>query len=164
MAEADSVCLKPIDDLFTRECAYTVYENEFTRGELVSPILACEPNNSFVRSLVDELNKIDTSDVAEPWITTGNLFVARMIKKYNPDIVIFPSFTFIPIHYLGEVYNGPGKVYARQMFGSTTNGYQPSQSIIDRIRGRSMRRQARAQFGKTGAARIAVFDRDFEWN
>ena len=45
---SDSICLCNTDELWTEKCAYTVYENEFVRGQLISPILACNPGNMFV--------------------------------------------------------------------------------------------------------------------
>lgn len=48
LAEADSVCVHAIEELFVgNESLYTVYENEFLRGKLVSPIVACEPGHPF---------------------------------------------------------------------------------------------------------------------
>lgn len=123
IAPADSICLHSLDDLFTRRCAYTVYENEYLRGKLVSPIQACEPGNAFVKSLINELEKLHPDDLDEPWISTGNLFTARMIDKYNPDITIFPSHTLIPVHYTGISYDGESKIYARQLFASTRSSY-----------------------------------------
>jgi hypothetical protein len=123
MPEADSICLENTEELFPRACAYTVYENEFLRGQLVSPILACEPGNPFVGQLVDALARLRPADLDRPWMTTGNKFVAEMIERCAPDIVIFPSYTFIPVHVEGRAYKGDGKVYARQLFGETRGAY-----------------------------------------
>jgi hypothetical protein len=123
LAEADSICLRPVDQLFVRPCAHTVYENELVRGKLVSPILACPPGDPFVGALVDRLALLDPADLGTPWVTTGNLFVAQMIEELNPDIVILPSYTFIPIHFEGIAYSGEGKIYSIQYFGSTRNAY-----------------------------------------
>ena len=128
---SDAWCYHNTEVLFQKPCAYTVYENELIRGELVSPILACEANNKFVGQLIEELLQLSTDDLDAPWKSTGNLFVAKMIKKYNPDITIFPSHYFNPVHYEGLVYEGEDTVYAKQMFGSgrsiyTTDKEQPT--------------------------------------
>jgi mannosyltransferase OCH1-like enzyme len=124
MPEADSIALLPCDELFDRPIAYTVYENEFVRGKLVSPILACEPGNSFVRTLIDELHELRPADLDKAWKTTGNLFVAEMIERYQPENVhVFPSHYFIPEHFTGRKYLGTEPIYARQMFGETTKAY-----------------------------------------
>lgn len=139
IAEADSLCEKPVAPLFETGRLFTVYENEFVRGELVSPILAATPGHPFVRALSDELGKLRPEDLLEPWRSTGNLFVARMIRSLAPEITIFPSYYFIPEHYTGETYTGDGPVYARQLFGTTRKSY-PAVGWLTRRRERRKRK------------------------
>jgi mannosyltransferase OCH1-like enzyme len=139
IAEADSICERPVAPLFESGALFTVYENEFVRGELVSPILAATPGHPFVRALVDELGRLRPEMLREPWRSTGNYFVARMIRALKPEITIFPSYTFIPEHYTGEVYDGPGPIYARQLFGSTRKAY-PAVGFLGRYRERRKRK------------------------
>jgi len=124
MPEADSVCIRNMEHLFTKPHAYSIYENEAVRGSLVSPIQACEPQNKFIKKLIDILSETDPLKLEEPWISTGNLFTARMIKSQNPEITIFPSHYMIPIHYTGICYEGDDPIYAIQKFSSTPVGYQ----------------------------------------
>ena len=133
IAAADSICLKNTDELWDEDCAYTVYENEFVRGKLVSPILACNPGNKFVGYLIDRLGKLRPMDLDEPWKTTGNYFIARMINEYQPDIKIFPSHYFIPDHYTGHRFEGNDKVYAYQLFAETTKSYKMP-GILDKLK------------------------------
>ncbi|MEJ5150560.1 glycosyltransferase family 32 protein [Comamonas sp. MYb396] len=140
LAPADSICLRNTQNLFPQKRAYTVYENEFVRGELVSPIQACEPGNEFVKTLIEQLKSTDPNDLDEPWISTGNLFMAQMIKKLNPEITIFPSQILIPIHFTGVLYEGSDKPYAIQLFSTTQNTYKKNNvisraiSYISRVR------------------------------
>ena len=122
--EADSFCLANTEELFSESKAYTVYENEKVRPGLVSPILACESKNGFVGLLIKELSQLSIYEIGQPWKTTGNRFVAKMIQQHQPDVTIFPSHYFIPEHFTGEKYKGDGKVYCHQMFGTTTNAYK----------------------------------------
>lgn len=122
MPGADSICLRNMDHLFSEECAYTVYENELVRGRLVSPIQAAEPGNPFVERLIQALCRVDPADLEDPWVSTGNLFLAKKIEEISPKIIIFPSHFTIPLHYSGVCYEGGGDVYALQMFGSTNTG------------------------------------------
>ncbi|MFC4351817.1 hypothetical protein ACFOW6_09710 [Fodinicurvata halophila] len=123
MAGADSICLHNIEELLTRPCAHTVYENELVRGELVAPVVACPPGDPFVGQLVEQLARTDPRHLHDPWHSTGNLFVSRMIWEWRPDIVIWPSYRLIPVHYTGVSYEGDGKVYANQLFGATRRSY-----------------------------------------
>lgn len=148
MPGADAICLRPMDGLFDHGGAFTVYENEFSRGELVSPILACEPKNEFVGHLIERLNSLQPGDLQQPWRSTGNLFVARMIAEARPRITIWPSHYLIPEHKDGLTYSGSGPVYARQMWGTTRALYGrpstrsgPTRRVVRRVIARA-RRQA----------------------
>lgn len=132
MPGADSVCLMNTDSLFSGSNIYTVYENELVRGRLVSPIQAAPKGHDFLAEMINRLSKILPGDLDEPWITTGNLFLTEMIEELCPDIVVFPSHYFIPVHYTGVMYRGDGPVYAKQIFGNTRGVYEKS-SIIKRI-------------------------------
>jgi mannosyltransferase OCH1-like enzyme len=139
IAEADAVCERPIAPLFETGSLFTVYENEFVRGQLVSPILAATPGHPFVRALIEELGKLRPEELGSPWQSTGNLFVAQMIARLQPEITIFPSHYFIPEHYTGVVYDGPGPVYARQLFGTTRKAYA-AVGVLGRYRERRKRK------------------------
>lgn len=143
MPGADSICLRAIDEILDDgHSIYTVFENEFIRGSLVSPIVASVPGHPFVKMLIDVLAEVPPELLHEPWVQTGNLFVAEMIEKHAPDIMIWPSHFLIPEHYTGRKYTGDGPVYAHQLFGETTKGYARG-SLIDRLRHRLKRRYAR---------------------
>ncbi|GHC62972.1 glycosyltransferase family 32 protein [Limoniibacter endophyticus] len=130
LAEADSICLHPVDELMLDGgTLYTVYENEFVRGRLVSPIIAATVGNAFLDALLDRLAAVPVSELDHPWKQTGNLFVAQLIEELRPEIVIWPSHTLIPEHYTGVRYSGDGKVYARQLFGETHKAYRFSSPL-----------------------------------
>lgn len=122
MPGADSVCLEPIDELFTDgfDC-YGVYENEKVRPGLISPLYAAKPGCEFAKQLIDGLSVKE--EVGEPWIHTGNKYMQEMVDSKLPPMKIFPSYIFNPIHYTGETYQGKEKVYGKQMWGTTLNKY-----------------------------------------
>ncbi|TDH34806.1 hypothetical protein E2A64_13710 [Pseudohoeflea suaedae] len=125
IAGSDSQCLLPVDELFDDGGEiYTVYENEFMRGQMVAPIVASVPGHPFLRLIIDTLKAVDPLYLDHPWRETGNLFISELIEAHEPDIVIWPSWTLIPEHFTGRKYKGDGKVYARQMFGETQGLYR----------------------------------------
>lgn len=126
IAEADSLCLHPIDELVQQPRAYTVYEHADGATGMVSPFLACEAGNPVLLAVVQELGTLDPAEMAMPWTTTGNGFLRRFLAQ-NPDLkkktTIFPSHYFIPEHYKGAVYTGPDRIYARQLWATTKRCY-----------------------------------------
>ena len=139
--EADSICLMNTDVLWDRNCAYTVFENEEIRTGLVSPILAAEPNNSFVAVLVQVLASLKPHELGSPWKTVGNKFVSQMIERSRPEnLIVFPSHYFIPTHFVGKSYSGTGPIYAKQMWGTTNDSYQKPFGPIQNFR-RTLRKK-----------------------
>jgi mannosyltransferase OCH1-like enzyme len=124
---ADAICLNVTDELWVEDydICYTVYENEILRPGYVSPIYASNSNNTFLKIIIEELHKLKPTDCISPWRTTGNAFLAKMIEHYQPKIKIFPSHFFIPKHVSTAHirYSGKDKIYADQMWGTTTNSY-----------------------------------------
>jgi hypothetical protein len=59
-----------------------------------------------------------------PFKSVGNMALRDFIKKWNPDVSIFPSYFFNPGHYQAKGYNGNGPVYAEQFWGTTKGLYK----------------------------------------
>lgn len=125
MHPADSLCLEPIDELFTDEFdSYAVYESETAMPGLLSPLYAAEIGSEFCKLLIDNLPETpplnEEGEPRAPWEVTGNQYMQRMVEKYQPKkLKLFPSYIFTPIHYTGVRYEGTDKVYAVQQWGST---------------------------------------------
>jgi len=125
---ADAICLHNTDELFDspEHFCYSVYEQEQYRKGFISPIMASNPGNAFLKTIIDELHKLEPRQLSnQVWKSTGNEWLKNMIAKHNPqDITIWPSYTLIPNHYDKRIprYNGDGKVYAEQLWGSTGGG------------------------------------------
>jgi mannosyltransferase OCH1-like enzyme len=124
---ADSICLHNIEELFTspQHYCYSVYENEDLRPGFISPIMASNPKNEFVKILIDTLHEVEPKDLNDQvWRSTGNEWLSHMTEKHSPEITIWPSYTLIPNHYESKSkrYSGPGKIYADQFWGSTIGG------------------------------------------
>lgn len=124
MPGADSVCLRPIDELFEDNMyeAYASFENEIARGKLLTPLLACAQHSVWAHLVIKGIGML--TEYGEPWETTGNKLMTHIAEVHDFDgLKIWPSHYFIPDHYTGETYTGPEKPYARHMWGSTTKSY-----------------------------------------
>ena len=129
LPEADSLCLYPVAELLTEARAYTVYEFPGGRTGMMSPFLAAEPGNRVIGRVIEELSRLKPEEMNNPWTTTGNGFLRRFFhanRDLRAEVTVFPSHYFIPEHYKGERYDGPDRIYARQLWGSTLRSYPHS--------------------------------------
>lgn len=127
--EADSICVNPVDELFQEERCYTVYEYPEGKTGMVSPFLASNSGNQLIFDVLNKIKEIDPKTLNRPWHSVGNGFLKRFLRKYDHKefLTIFPSHYFIPEHLPKKIfYEGTDKIYARQMWGSTTRSYPHS--------------------------------------
>ena len=116
--DADSECLRPIDDLLDNE-AFCVWENEYvTTGLMLGAFMGTVPNNPFFEALLDEIGNQPT---LEPeWFTVGPGLFTRMIGKLKyTGMHIYPSHYFSPKHHTGLEYKGKDKPYANHFWDNT---------------------------------------------
>lgn len=124
IAPADSICRKPVDDLFVEDLAYAVFENEILRGGLISPFFAAAPKNAAISFIIDDIEGQEPKKMGPAYLSTGNYMVGRAAIRNMDSVKILPSYTFNPRHLIGVDYVGEGEVYADQFFGSTTGQYK----------------------------------------
>ena len=122
------ICLENTDELWQapEDHAYTCYENEKGRGNNVQPIFGCNPENTFVKHVLDELKKLKPQDLHhQPFMSTGNSFLSKFVPQYRNKLTIWPSHYFIPQFYMNgsQRYDGPEKVFADHQWGSTGMGF-----------------------------------------
>lgn len=120
--DADSICLNAIDDYMLNFDAFSAWENELVRpGLIANGTMGATENNSFLATLILSIRKKSIVTNQHPWKTVGPLFLTEMYRKFSyTKMEIFPSYLFTPIHCSGLKYEGKGKIYANQLWGSTT--------------------------------------------
>lgn len=121
--DADSICIESIDDTLMNQKCFAGYEQEELRpGLIATGTMGFPPKHPLIKDAIDfvKKNHIHTN---KAWITVGPGLLTRLYNsgKYK-DLTIFPSYTFLPIHYTNKEYQGHGKVYAYQLWGSTNFG------------------------------------------
>ena len=136
LPEADSVCVAPIDPLMDEGRPWTCFEIDPAicdqhgmprKKGLLCPILASPKGHPVLNALIEHLAATPiTPDLPTPWKVTGNFMLREFFRK-RPDlakeITVFPAHYFVPEHYRGPKYAGPGPIYARQLWGTTTQTY-----------------------------------------
>ena len=132
--DADSICIEPLDNHLMEKKSFCAYENEECRGNLVAVGTMAFPKNhplclAAIKWILDE-NNFQSIKTKRAWITTGPTLLTKLLEtsKYK-DVTIFPSYYFLPIHHTNRTYNGHGKVYAFQEWGSTKQSYDDIKSI-----------------------------------
>jgi mannosyltransferase OCH1-like enzyme len=150
--DADSICIEPLDNLLDLNKSFASYENETVRGVnwsnnnpqyddvlarthplIATGTMAFPPNHLLPKMAIEWIknNVISVNKTGRrAWRTVGPGLLTRLYysRKWD-DLTILPSYYFLPIHCSGFKYQGHGKVYAYQEWGSTKNNYEIMNSI-----------------------------------
>ena len=125
VVDADSICVRPLDEALLDCEAFACWESEIARpGLIAAGYFGCHTGNTFVHQIVTDIFK-ETSVVNDKaWKTVGPQRLTDSYRRYQYHALrIYPSHYFIPEHFSGVVYNGPGPIYAHQEWASTKNSY-----------------------------------------
>ena len=139
--DADSECVRPLEDFLCDNEAFAGYEHETIRpGLIANGYLASVANSDLLNLMIEHLSKIPNINItsqghiAEPWLITGPTLLTEFVNKTQLPFTIYPSHYFIPIHYTNildktEGYTGDDYVFAQQYWG-TTVGYDKLPKVI----------------------------------
>ena len=123
--DADSICLRPLDDELLDCEAFACWENEMARPGLIAAgyFGACA-GNPFVGQIILDIQKEESVVDRGAWETVGPQRLTDSYRAYQyHGLTIYPSHYFIPEHFSGTVYSGTGPIYAHQLWGSTRGAY-----------------------------------------
>ncbi len=125
VVDADSICVRALDDDMLDCPAFACWESEIARPGLVAAgYFGCEEGNDFVLKIIDEIHAAPTVIDAMAWQTVGPQRLTDCYRKFEyTPLRIYPSHYFIPRHFTGLTYQGNGPVYAHQLWGSTLSCY-----------------------------------------
>lgn len=136
--EADSICRQPTDALWSTPSLFSVFENEERKPGFISPFLAAAPYHPYLRYVNQRIaRRLSPDRLQQAWRSVGNKFLKQAMEARAPeDVVIFPSYYFIPRHKKFGAYEGDGPVYCDQLWGSTFEGYAapPEDMDVDAVR------------------------------
>lgn len=119
--DADSRCIRRLDDWLFQHEAFACWENEIVRPGLISNgYVAVPSNHPLIARIVEEIQEENTLSNRMAWEATGPLRLTQTVRHLTyVNLTVFPSHFFIPRHYTGLTYTGPGLIYAEQDWSST---------------------------------------------
>lgn len=125
VVDADSVCVRALDDWLLEHEAFACWENELVRpGLIAAGYVASVPENPFFGQIIQDLQAEPSVVHDLAWKTVGPLRLTEAHRRYQyTGLTILPSHYFIPEHFSGIRYAGPGPIYAEQHWGSTRRSY-----------------------------------------
>ena len=132
--DADSFCIKPIDDMLQNTKAFAGWEHEVLRkGLIATGTMGFPPKHPLCLAAIEWI-KVHCVDMkickAAAWQTVGPGLLTRMYNEgHGKDMTIFPSYMFLPVHCTGKTYMGHGVVYAYQEWGSTKKSYDKMNDV-----------------------------------
>lgn len=123
--DADSICVRPLDDQLLEAEMFACWENELVRpGLIAAGYVGAEPGNPLIARIIADINAAPTVVDRMAWETVGP---KRLTDNWRAsayaNLTIYPSHYFIPRHFTGIEYTGPGTVYAKQEWASTLRSY-----------------------------------------
>jgi mannosyltransferase OCH1-like enzyme len=125
VVDADSVCVRALDDWLLEHEAFACWENEIERPRLIAAgYVAAQAGNEFFGQIINDIQAEPSVVHDMAWKTVGPLRLSNAYQRYRyTGLSILPSHYFIPEHFSGTRYTGSGPVYAQQHWGSTRRSY-----------------------------------------
>lgn len=117
--DADSICVRPLEDWLFEPTLFASWENELSRpGLIANGYVYSHPRNDLIGQVIEEIRALPNMSDGLAWQLTGPLRLTETVKKLNySDITIYPSHYFMPRHLTGVTYSGTGPIFAKQFWG-----------------------------------------------
>ena len=98
VSQADSICLRPIDELMNiEEDCFTCYVNDEKKrndslmSNIISLCLGASKRCALMKKTMLQL-KLRKKAIIDPWLSTGNWFLTKLIYDLKYPIKIYPNY------------------------------------------------------------------------
>ncbi len=117
--DANSICIKPLQDRLLEHEIFACWENEIARPALVANgYVGAHPKNRLVDQILLDINAEKTVIDRKAWLSTGPMRLTETWRRNQyQELSILPSHYFIPNHFERPAYAGSGHVFAKQFWG-----------------------------------------------
>ncbi len=135
-ADADSVCLRPLDDRLLRPSFWAVHESEKGKPSIITnAFLGAAPGHPLldlaIKALLAKRNVMKAWTWVPPFrkglnspAATGPNFLTECIRKFgSSDLTLLPSHLFLPNDAYGNSYAGDEEPYADHFYGTGLRRY-----------------------------------------
>jgi len=120
--DADSVCLRPLEDFLLHTDNFAAWESELSLPGLVgTSALGASIYSPLYKMLIENIKSQPTVCNNLAWKTTGPLKFTEVWIKSDQPLTIYPSHYFYPNHHSFRNYTGKGLIFADQSWSSTFN-------------------------------------------
>jgi mannosyltransferase OCH1-like enzyme len=119
--DADSRCVKALDDRFLTPTCWAAYENEvYAPGYIANGTLGSEAGGALMKDMVKACAGARVTEMPA-WKCVGPCLLTIVAAKH-PELKIFEARTFYGRHWSGKPAPGDAVPYAEQFWGSTNRG------------------------------------------
>ena len=122
--DADSQCLRPLEDWLFDSALCVSWENETVREGLIAcGYIAAKAGDHRLLKVIEEIKADDDIENKPAWYGTGPRRLTGVLKAEPDSYTVWPSHYFIPDHFDGFTYTGTGPVFSSHDWGTTKNLY-----------------------------------------
>lgn len=127
--DADSACMRPLEDWLVQPDSFAAWENEILRpGMIATGALGFSTNHFLVGNIIKEIAADSQPFSGKAWQKLGPQRLTDCVRQLNfINMTVYPSHYFYPKHHTGLAYTGSGYVFATQDWGSTFRSYKAAE-------------------------------------
>jgi len=117
--DADTYCIKPLEDWLLDCEAFASWEQELVRNNLIAnTVMGSVPGAEAMKMCMDEVATKDCTEQKLAWMITGPILVTDVFFKGQANMTVYPSHFFMPEHHSGYVSKVTGHHFASHLWGS----------------------------------------------
>jgi inositol phosphorylceramide mannosyltransferase catalytic subunit len=129
--DADTYCVKPLEDWLLNCEAFACWEQEIVRNNLIAnTVIGGVPNAEVWKLCHEAIATKDCSVSQLAWMITGPMLVTDVFFKQQANLTVYPSHFFMPEHHSGYVSKVTGHTFGKHLWGSSI-GYDDIERKIN---------------------------------
>ena len=130
--DADTYCVKPLEDWLLNCDAFASWEQELVRNNLIAnTVMGSVPGAEAMKLCIDEVATKDCTEKKLAWMITGPMLVTDVFFKKQANLTVYPSHFFMPKHHSGYQSKVTGHHFASHLWGSDI-GYDNMDKIMEK--------------------------------